>query len=163
MIKGIVFDFDGIFTDNTVLCGPMGEEFVLCSRADSLGVARCAEAGIKLFVLSSENAPVVATRSTKMGIKYRKGIKDKLTALKSWLKSNDLDPHEIIYVGNDVNDCTCLEHVGIGIVTPDAHLDAVAVSDYQTLAPGGNGAVREVCDKVLNGEFENVFGGDNTS
>lgn len=162
MIKAIVLDFDGVFTDNTVLCGPNGDELVLCSRSDSLGISKVIEAGINVFVISTESAPVVGSRCTKMGINYRKGVKNKLQVLRDYLDKIGVDEHELIYVGNDVNDLPCLDLAGIGVTVPDAHPEVAKVADYVTTAPGGHGAVREICDKVLNGDFENVFGSNNT-
>jgi len=161
-IKALILDFDGVFTDNKVICDSEGREAVVCSRADSLGIGMVNEIGIKLYVISSETNPVVASRCMKMGINYRKGVKNKLDVLKSWLEVNEVDPHEAIFVGNDVNDLQAMEFVGFSIAVTGSHPDVLQIADRVTGATGGNGAVREVCDLILNGEIEDELNSDNS-
>jgi YrbI family 3-deoxy-D-manno-octulosonate 8-phosphate phosphatase len=59
-----------------------------------------------------------------------------------------LSPWQVAFVGNDVNDLSCLQTVGLPIVVQDAHPDVVPFAGYQTRTPGGHGAVREVCDLI---------------
>ena len=93
-IKLLVFDFDGVMTDNRVMVDEHGTESVWCSRADGLGIQRLKAAGIKLAVLSTEKNRVVAARCRKLGIPCLHGLPDKLKALRR------LAGEEVLYVLN---------------------------------------------------------------
>lgn len=145
-VELVVFDFDGVFTDNTVWTNQHGEEMVRCWRGDGLGLAKLRALGISLLVLSTETNPVVAKRCEKLQLEYRQGLADKALALQAVVQERQLTPAQIVYVGNDINDIGCLQLVGVSIVVADADPAALAVAKFQTKTAGGFGAVREVCD-----------------
>ena len=148
-VRLIVFDFDGVFTDNTVYVAEDGTEAVRCWRGDGLGLARLRQAGVDSVVLSTEKNPVVEKRSRKLAIRCIHGCDDKLTALKGLAQELSLALRDIAFVGNDINDLECLEAVGLPIVVQDAHVAVLSAAAFRTLAAGGRGAVREVCDRVV--------------
>ncbi len=152
-VRLLAFDFDGVFTDNTVYVSEDGRETVRCWRGDGLGLARLQQLGIHLAIISTEINPVVTARSRKLNIRCTQGVQDKRAALTLLLQELNLTSAEAAFVGNDLNDLPCLTVVGLPIVVQDAHPDVVWVAAYQTRAGGGRGAVREVCDllaAVLN-------------
>lgn len=149
-IKLLILDFDGVMTDNRVLVSQDGAESVLCSRSDGWGIARLREAGVGVMVLSTEQNPVVTARCTKLGIACVQGSDDKLAALQSLAAERGLAREQIAYLGNDVNDLGCLAWVGCPIAVRDAHPAAQAAACWVTRHRGGRGAVREVCDAILN-------------
>jgi 3-deoxy-D-manno-octulosonate 8-phosphate phosphatase (KDO 8-P phosphatase) len=142
----IAFDFDGVFTDNKVYVFQDGTEAVCCFRGDGIGLEKLKRLGIQTIVLSTEINPVVGFRSQKLGIACVQACQDKRATLETVLRDANLSFDQAAFVGNDVNDLSCLEAVGLPIVVRDAHPDVVAVASYQTQAAGGQGAVREVCD-----------------
>lgn len=145
----VVFDFDGVFTDNTVWTNQIGEETVRCFRSDGLGLSRLQAAGVKVIVLSTEMNPVVAARCAKLKLPVRQSLADKAQALREIMVADQLTTGVVAYVGNDVNDLDCLRAVGVPIVVADAYPEAVAVAQFQTTRAGGCGAVREVCDWIV--------------
>ena len=145
-VKLIVFDFDGVFTDNRVIVSQDGTESVSCCRSDGLGLRRLDEIGIKYCIISTETNPVVATRAKKLNVPVFQGHDDKLPVLMKLAQNKGLELHNIAYVGNDINDKECLESVGLPIVVADAYPEIVSISMFQTKQNGGYGAVREVCD-----------------
>ena len=146
----VVFDFDGVMTDNRVLVAEDGRESVFCSRADGLGVQMLSRAGVGCLILSTEVNPVVSARAAKLGVECVQGLGDaKGEALRRILRDRGLDPATVAYVGNDVNDIECLRHVGVPICVADAYPAVRRTARYVTERPGGGGAVREVCDLVL--------------
>lgn len=149
-MKLLVFDFDGVFTDNNVYVSEDGKEFVLCSRGDGMGIKLLKETGIPILVLSSEINPVVSARCKKLGIECIQGSEDKLTRLSQVAKENSIDLGNIMYVGNDINDASCLQSVGLPVVVSDSHEDVMALASYITEKAGGKGAVREVCDLIVS-------------
>jgi 3-deoxy-D-manno-octulosonate 8-phosphate phosphatase (KDO 8-P phosphatase) len=145
-VRLIVFDFDGVFTDNTVWTDGTGNEWVRSWRGDGLGLAMLREVGVLAWVLSTEIHPVVGRRCEKLGIPYRQGITDKRAALEALASEVGVLLEEVAYVGNDINDAGCLSAVGVPIVVQDAHPDVLPLARYRTRSPGGFGAVREICD-----------------
>jgi N-acylneuraminate cytidylyltransferase len=148
-INLLVLDFDGVLTDNRVLVDETGREAVWCHRGDGLGVARLKEAGIEVFVLSSETNPVVEARCRKLKIEHIQGSDDKLAALQKLAEERVLQPERIAYVGNDVNDLPCMDWVGTPIAVADAMPEVVASAKWVTRKRGGEGAVREVAELLL--------------
>lgn len=148
-IRLIVFDFDGVFTDNRVLVGEDGSEYVFCSRADGLGLATLRQRGIDCMVLSTETNPVVAKRCDKLKLECFQGCADKWKSLRGILQNKKIDLSYVGYVGNDINDLSCMENVGVAICVADAAPEIKAVAHLVTSRRGGEGAVREICDLVI--------------
>ncbi len=148
-VRLLVLDFDGVLTDNTVTVTSDGTEAVTCWRGDGLGLAALRAAGVAVHVLSTERDPVVAVRCAKLGLPHRQGLGDKAAALEELLADAGVAAAEVAYVGNDVNDLGCLERVGLPIVVADAHPRVLGAARLVTELPGGRGAVREVCDRIL--------------
>lgn len=146
----VVFDFDGVMTDNSVLTGQDGNEFVACDRSDGLGLAALRKAGIRLQVISTEENPVVAARCAKLKIPCIHGVEDKARRLAQWLAEEGIDPARSIYVGNDRNDAGCMELVGCPVAVTDAYPEARQRALIVLEREGGKGAVRELCDLILD-------------
>ena len=145
-IRLVVFDFDGVFTDNTVYVFEDGREAVQCNRADGIGLKKLKTMGIEAIVLSTEINPVVSARCRKLGIPCIQNTHDKFTVLKKIVKERNLSFAETAFVGNDINDLECLSTVGFPVVVKDAHKAVLKHALYKTKLPGGHGAVREICD-----------------
>ena len=150
VIRAVVFDFDGVMTDNRVYVLPSGEEAIAADRSDGMGVAMLRrETSLKLLVLSTETDPVVQHRCRKLGLNCRTGIQDKGPALRSWLVEVEVDPSECVYIGNDLNDRECMELVGWSVAPRDAYPAASSVADTVLTRNGGRGAVRELAELLL--------------
>lgn len=153
-IRFVVFDFDGVFTDNRVFINEKGEESVSCDRSDGLGLARLKKIGLELLVLSMETNPVVRHRADKLKIRCIYGCKDKLRILSREAKKKDVNFKQIAYIGNDINDAECLKAVGFPVVVADAHKDVAECAIYKTRLTGGRGAVREFCDLIFKAKTD---------
>lgn len=149
VIKLVVFDFDGVMTDNRVWVDENGHEMVAANRSDSLGLRRMMNDGTHAVVISTEVNPVVSARCRKIGIPVIQGVEDKATVLKNYLAENSIDPQTVIYVGNDSNDLPCFPLVACALAVADAQTDALRAADLVLSRTGGHGAVREVCDLIL--------------
>ena len=149
-IGALVLDFDGVFTDNRVLVFADGHEAVLCERSDGLGIRLLKGTGLPILVISTETNLVVQARTKKLGIPCIQGVEDKWEALRAWLSERNIDPAQVVYVGNDINDLPCMEKVGFTVVVADAHADVLKIADLILKHPGGRGAIREICDMILN-------------
>ena len=149
-VKAVVFDFDGVMTDNAVYVSDDGKESVRCDRGDGWGINCIKKAGISMAVMSTEENPVVQARCAKLRIECFHELGDsKIECFKAWCEENGLAMSNVIYVGNDENDIACLMAAGVGVVTADAHDSAKLVADFVLSQNGGQGAVRELCDMVL--------------
>ena len=145
----VVFDFDGVLTDNRVWVDEEGHEMVAANRSDSLGVAYLRRSGLKMVVLSTETNPVVAARCRKMQIPVVQGIWDKAAELPRIMAEFDAAPERTIYVGNDINDVPCFSLVGCAVAVADAQPAARRAADIVLSRNGGHGAVRELLDILM--------------
>jgi N-acylneuraminate cytidylyltransferase len=105
-------------------------------------------AGVEAFVLSREVNPVVAARCHKLGIPFIQGETDKANALQALLFERKIDPANVVYVGNDINDLPCFPLVGCAVAVADALPEVCAQADLVLQQRGGHGAVREICDLI---------------
>ncbi len=146
----IVFDFDGVMTDNRVWVDQEGREMVAANRSDSLGLEILrSQSSIQVFVMSKETNPVVAARCRKMKVPMLQAVDDKASALKHLLAEKTIDPSEVIYMGNDTNDLPCFPLAACAVVPADAQPQVLFEADIILRSMGGRGAVRELCDMLL--------------
>jgi YrbI family 3-deoxy-D-manno-octulosonate 8-phosphate phosphatase len=145
----VVFDFDGVFTDDRVWVIEDGREAVACNRRDGMGLALLRARGIEAAVLSTESNPVVTVRCQKLGLDCHQALEDKEAELLSLAQSKQVDLKSVIYVGNDINDLGCMRVAGYAVAVADAHPTALAQADFVLQSRGGYGAVRELCDIIL--------------
>ncbi len=148
-IEAVVFDFDGVLTDNRVLVDQNGVESVSCSRGDGMGISLLRQAGVQVFVISKERNPVVEARCRKLEIEFLQAIDDKRPALERLLGERGLSREGTLFVGNDVNDVECMRWAACGVAVADAHPSALAAADLVLERPGGYGAARELADRIL--------------
>lgn len=152
-LKALLLDFDGVMTDNRVWVGQDGKETVCCDRSDGWGLTQLKKTGLKIAVLSTEINPVVTARCDKLGIECRQGLGEKKhDAFLHWCEESQIDPTDVIFVGNDANDVACLRAAGCAVVPADAHPDAMRHADIVLTKAGGYGAVRELCDLLGRSE-----------
>jgi 3-deoxy-D-manno-octulosonate 8-phosphate phosphatase (KDO 8-P phosphatase) len=147
-VRLVVFDFDGVFTDNSVWTDEAGNELVRCWRGDGLGLAKLRALGLPVWVLSTETHPVVSRRCAKLAVPCRQGLANKEAELRTVVSEAGVQLRDVVYVGNDINDLGCLQAAGLPIVVSNAHPDVLGAARYRTRTPGGFGAVREVCDWI---------------
>ncbi len=147
-VRLIAFDFDGVFTDNTVYVTQDGLESVRCWRSDGLGLSRLRSVGVQAFIISTEANPVVSARAQKLKLACKQGIEDKAAAILSICSELDIPPQQTMFVGNDINDIPAFKSVGLPVAVADAYPEVYPYALYRTQRSGGMGAVREICDLV---------------
>jgi N-acylneuraminate cytidylyltransferase len=151
-IKLIICDFDGVITDNHVITDQDGRESVYASRGDSMHIKTLRKKGIEVMILSSEPNPVVLARAKKMGIEaiHNLGMENKGQALREVLEQKNIKAENVIYIGNDLNDLPCFEIAGWNVAVADAYPEVLRAADHVLKKNGGHGAVRELCELILN-------------
>jgi YrbI family 3-deoxy-D-manno-octulosonate 8-phosphate phosphatase len=148
-IDMLILDFDGVLTDNRVWVDKHGHEMIAAYRSDSLGLKYLQAAGVQAFVLSMETDGAVAARCSKMKVPYIQGENEKAPALKKLLVERGIEPAHVVYLGNDVNDLPCFPLVGWAVAVADAMPEVKRQADFVLGSRGGLGAVREMCDLIL--------------
>lgn len=175
-LRFLVFDFDGVFTDNSVNVDSNGVESVRCSRADGLGIdlwrRYCAERRLEVatFILSTERSEVVARRAEKLGLEFYQGVVNKKAFLldrclgeTAYRKGNDSIIPGLCYVGNDLNDLGAMKIAEVKVCPRDSHPFVMSVADKVIDVKGGEGFVRAVIEDLLDipektiGEIYNMF------
>lgn len=156
-IKLIVTDFDGVLTDGRVWVNENGQETVAANRSDSMRIRQMRELGMDVIILSSEVNPVVSMRAKKMKVEalHGMGLNEKGEVLKKYLAEKNIDPSQVVYLGNDFNDLPCFEIAGWSVAVADAYPDVLRMADHVLKTNGGFGALRELCDLILKEYKEN--------
>ena len=150
-IRLLVLDFDGVLTDDRVYVNAEGIEMVAASRSDGMGLERLrTKTDISVIVMSKETNPVVTARCQKLGLPVYQCVENKRQALEKLVQEKGFDPQQVLFVGNDLNDVPCFSYVGYAMVPCDAFPEAQQAADHVLQKGGGVGAVREVCEILIN-------------
>lgn len=156
----IAFDFDGIFTNDKVFIDENGRESVVCSRSDSLGVAKLKQEidtknfKTKIIVVSTETNRVVSARCQKMKLQAFTGVDDKAKFIANFAISNGIDLKYSLYAGNDLNDFTAMSLFGFRFAPENAHPKIKGIATNNLTSYGGNGFVRELTEIIAPAAFE---------
>jgi YrbI family 3-deoxy-D-manno-octulosonate 8-phosphate phosphatase len=145
----VIFDFDGVMTDNGVWVDEDGREQARCNRGDGWGIGRLADAGVRMLIVSTERRSIAAARAAKLGLDCHHAISDKGAFLKQLFAADGIDPANVAYVGNDVNDLPAMKLVGFPVAVADSDPAVLRLARLVLERRGGHGAVREFCDRLL--------------
>ena len=149
-IRLLVLDVDGVLTDGRLYFSARGEQTKCFHVRDGVGIKQVLKAGLQVAVISGRRSKAVEKRMSDLGVTWiRQGIEDKLTALRELLDLTNLTPQAVASVGDDVPDLPLLEVARLAVAVSDAHPSVKSRAHYITQLPGGLGAVREVCDLIL--------------
>ena len=149
-VKVLVLDVDGTLTDAGMYYGPTGEALKKFNTRDAHGLQLLRENGVSVCVISAEDSPAVAARMKKLRInEYYPGVQNKLPLLLELAQRWDISLRNIGYVGDDLSDLKCLSRVGSAFCPADAVPEVLRQAHYVCEHSGGHGAVREVCDLIL--------------
>jgi YrbI family 3-deoxy-D-manno-octulosonate 8-phosphate phosphatase len=156
-INVLVFDFDGVLTNNLVYLNQEGVESVVCSRADGLAFDVLRKLNKPVFILSTESSSVVTMRAKKLKIPVVQGVFNKAEAIKKLANENCFNLKNILYVGNDLNDYAAMQLCGYSACPADSHPKIKYIADICLNTNGGNGVVRELLEDVLNINFIKIL------
>lgn len=151
MTKYLVIDVDGTLTDGTVYIGNHGE---LCKGffvRDGLGIQQLISSNVEPIILTSRESRIVVERCKELGIKQiYQGVKDKKKMLEKIMKDNNIKKEELAYIADDINDIFAIELASIKACPADAVSEMKNICNYISIYKGGQGAVREICDYIIN-------------
>lgn len=149
-IKLVLTDVDGVLTDNGRYYTSSGEEFKKFNVKDGMGINLLLRNGIKTIIVTKEKSKIVKKWSIDMNVsKTIMGAVNKEQKLLEICKEFKVNPSEIMYIGDDVNDFNLLKLVGFSAVPKDGHRIVLQISDYVCTKNGGEGAFREIADLIL--------------
>lgn len=150
LIEAIVFDFDGVLTDNLVYINQNGDESVCCSRSDGLAIDVLRKLKISCYILSTEKNNVVRMRAKKLQIEAIQGVHDKANEIKKFSDEKNYKLEKVLYVGNDLNDYAAMKLCGYSVCPSDSHIEIKKIADIVLKSSGGKGVVREIVEDVLS-------------
>lgn len=155
-IKYLFMDVDGTLTDGKIYMGSNGEVMKAFDIKDGYGIHDILiPNGIKPVIITGRSSQIVENRAKELGIKdLFQGVKNKIEVLSQFLEGNNCTLSEVAYIGDDLNDMSCIEPIkGAGGVI-GCPANAVEIvknnADFVSGANGGDGAVREFIEWLLN-------------
>ena len=158
-IKLLIFDFDGVLTDNTFLLDSKGEEYVRCNRTDGLAFKTLNKLGYKSIICSTEKNNVVLARGKKLGIETFNGIEYKLVWIEKYMNSKKISPEQTMFTGNDINDFLAMNFCGYSVCPANSTYKIKKIADYVVKTNGGEGVVREIVEEIFKIDmFETLYG-----
>lgn len=160
-IKLLICDVDGVFSDGRIYMGNDGEELKTFHTRDGYGVKALQGTGVALAVITGRESKIVNNRMSALGIEYIfQGCDNKLQAFEQILQKTALQPEQCAYIGDDLIDWPVMERCGVAVSVADGHPLLRKQACWVTQTPGGYGAVREVCDTIMQaqGTFNTTTG-----
>jgi 3-deoxy-D-manno-octulosonate 8-phosphate phosphatase (KDO 8-P phosphatase) len=159
-IKLLILDVDGVLTDGKLYFDNDGNEYKSFHARDGHGIKLLRQSGVDVAVISGRKSNMVAMRMKSLGIEHiYQGHENKRSAFFEIIEKTGLTPEQTAHVGDDVLDLPILLRVGFAIAVNDANFAVKRHTDWCTTLTGGHGAVREVCDFIMQaqGSFEQVL------
>lgn len=150
-MQALVLDVDGILSDGFITLTNSGDEIKSFDIRDGLGMKLVQQAGMKVIIITGRSSNIVNTRMTNLGVDLIfQGREDKGTALREACAQLNILPEDCLYMGDDWPDLSAFTIAGMKVTVPNGHVEVRRRADLVTQAMGGRGAVREVCDILLN-------------
>ena len=152
-VKLLLLDCDGVLTDGRITPVEGGEELKSFHTRDGHGLVMLHRAGLRSGIISGRKSRLVELRAADLGISFvRQGALNKVEAFESLLSEASVEASHAAYVGDDVVDIPLMRRCALAVAVADATPDTRAAAHYVTAAPGGFGAVREVCELILKAQ-----------
>jgi len=148
-LDALVFDFDGVLTDDRVMVDQVGSEYVCCYRGDGLAFDVLRKLNMRSYIISSETNPVVAARAKKLKVRLLQGINNKRETLIDFTQRENIDLARVLYVGNDLNDFFAMQACRYSACPADSHPKIMEIATFRLKTKGGQGVVREIVEDVL--------------
>ncbi len=149
----LLLDVDGVLTDGRLYFGPREELFKVFHVRDGHGIKMVQQAGIEVAFVSGRRSDAAFLRAKELGVRhYFEGLRDKVAVLEDLRAALHLSHEEIAVVGDELVDLPLFVRVGLAVAVADAVPEVRDRAHWVTKAPGGQGAVREVCDLLLKAQ-----------
>ena len=147
-------DCDGCLTDGGMYYSEKGDELKKFNTLDGMGLHLLKTRGVVTGIITGEKRELNRRRGRKLDLDiFRDGIKDKLSVVKELCQTYQIDLQNVAYVGDDINDLAVIRAVGFGCSVANGIEEVKAAASYVTQKEGGQGAVREIIDMIIQGEI----------
>ncbi len=159
-LKLLILDVDGVLTDGRLFFDNQGNEYKSFHARDGHGIKLLRQTGVEVAVISGRKSSSVALRMKNLGIEHvYQGHENKIAAFNEVIEKLGITPEQAAHVGDDLLDLPIMIRVGLAIAVNDANFAVKQRADWCTTLPGGLGAVREVCDFIMQaqGSFDEVL------
>ena len=159
-INTLIFDVDGVLTNGMVTIMPDGELVRHMNIKDGYALKTAIDKGLNVCIISGGKNEGVRTRLANLGIKdIYLGAHDKIKQYKELVKKYELNPKNVLYMGDDIPDYPVMELVGLPCCPNDAAPEIQGISKYISYKKGGEGCVRDIIEQILRvqGKWENNF------
>jgi 3-deoxy-D-manno-octulosonate 8-phosphate phosphatase (KDO 8-P phosphatase) len=159
-IQLLLLDVDGVLTDGSIIYSDEGRETKVFNVKDGFGLKLIMSAGIKVGLVTGRTSNALHRRCRDLGIKHiYDGVQQKARLLDKIVAETGVGADNTAYIGDDLPDLPLMRRIGLAIAVADAHEMVRDYADWITAAPGGRGAVREVCDALLKarGDWESLM------
>ncbi len=152
-IKLLALDVDGVLTDGSINIGAEGECFKGFNAKDGLGISCAMRNGVQIAIITGRSSAIIHHRAQELGITLlHEGVKDKYAELQSLAQELELQPEEVAYMGDDLNDLPAFQAAGVALAPADAVPEVAASADFVMQRRGGAGAVREAIEMLLRAQ-----------
>lgn len=152
-IRLLLLDVDGVLTDGKLYFGNSGEELKAFNTLDGHGIKMLKSVGIDVGIITGRSSNALEKRAGDLGITLLiQGREDKGNALDEILSTRSLSTEQIAYAGDDFPDLAVMRRVGLSFSVPGGHPEVRGMAHAVTGVSGGNGAVREICDFILQAQ-----------
>lgn len=152
-IKLLILDVDGVLTDGRLYFTPEGQELKVFNTLDGHGIKQLQKSGVVVGIITGRQSPAVEKRARDLGIIHcYQGQENKRIPFEDLRNKLKLDLTEIAYAGDDLPDLPIMKKVGFSIATSNAHTTVIRHAHMTTQARGGEGAVREMCDFIMQAQ-----------
>ena len=152
-IKLLVLDVDGVMTDGGLTIGDDGQEYKTFHAHDGLGMKLLKASGVELAIITGRTSNVVKKRAESTGVAhFYQGAEDKLAAVYDLMKASGLQANQCAFMGDDVVDLPPMLQCGLALAVPNSPALVLAHAHYVTIKSGGQGAVREVCELIMQAQ-----------
>ncbi len=159
-LKLLILDVDGVLTDGKLFFDNDGNEYKSFHAQDGHGIKMLRQTGVEVAVISGRKSKSVALRMKNLGVEHvYQGHENKIAAFNELIELMGITPEQAAHVGDDVIDLPVMVRVGLAIAVNDANFAVKQYADWCTTLPGGQGAVREVCDFIMQaqGHFDDML------
>ncbi len=152
-IKLVIFDVDGVMTDGGLTIGDDGQEYKTFNTQDGLGMKLLKASGVQMAIITGRTSNVVKQRSESTGVAYfYQGVDDKLVAYFDLIAKLNMMPEQTAFMGDDVVDLPPMLRCGLSVSVPAAPESVKQRAHYVTKKEGGHGAVRELCELIMQAQ-----------
>lgn len=152
-IKLVIFDVDGVMTDGGLGMGDDGQEYKFFHSLDGFGMKLLKQSGVEMAIITGRTSNIVTKRAENTGVfHFYQGVDDKLEAFNDLVQKTNLKPEQVAFMGDDIVDAPPMLRCGLALTVPIGHRLIKPVAHYVTQAPAGRGAVREVCELIMQAQ-----------